>query len=277
MTVSSGKTCRGSVPSCSGNWKRRRIAGSERFMHRRNIGSQIERDEILERLRLENEDLVALARVTSNAIGASIFDEMLHVLIGRVVEVMHADAATVFLADGGKLRVRASAGAMNVSESTCVARVGEGFVGSVASRMKPQYLKDAAADPPTDDPLILGRGVRSALGVPLTHDGTLIGVLHVDWLTVRPCRAREVHLLEITAERCAAAVQNSLLFEKAVGTAAALTDANARFRRIVESDMIGLLFWDATGGITDANDAFLRLVGFTPGTISAPASSAGTT
>ena len=41
-------------------------------------------------------------------------------------------------------------------------------------------------------------------------------------------------------------------------------ESEMRFRRIIESNMIGILFWNTTGGINDANDAFLRLVGYTP-------------
>jgi two-component system cell cycle sensor histidine kinase/response regulator CckA len=37
----------------------------------------------------------------------------------------------------------------------------------------------------------------------------------------------------------------------------------ARFRRVVESAMMGILFWDAQGKITDANDQFLKIVGYT--------------
>ncbi len=37
----------------------------------------------------------------------------------------------------------------------------------------------------------------------------------------------------------------------------------ARFRRLVESNAQGVFFWNAQGEITGANDAFLRLVGYT--------------
>jgi PAS domain S-box-containing protein len=37
----------------------------------------------------------------------------------------------------------------------------------------------------------------------------------------------------------------------------------AQFRQLAESDILGLLFWDAAGRISDANDAFLRMVGYT--------------
>ncbi len=48
-------------------------------------------------------------------------------------------------------------------------------------------------------------------------------------------------------------------------TAAAerLAASEARFRRVVESNMIGLLFWRDDGTITEANDAFLDLLDYT--------------
>jgi PAS domain S-box-containing protein len=41
-----------------------------------------------------------------------------------------------------------------------------------------------------------------------------------------------------------------------------LREKEARIRRLFESDIIGIIFWDLQGGITDANDAFLSMVGF---------------
>jgi hypothetical protein len=44
---------------------------------------------------------------------------------------------------------------------------------------------------------------------------------------------------------------------------AALRDSETKFRRLVESNIIGVIFWDITGNILDANDAFLEMVGYT--------------
>lgn len=44
---------------------------------------------------------------------------------------------------------------------------------------------------------------------------------------------------------------------------ASLKESESRFRRLVESNIIGCIFWDVSGQITDANDAFLRMVGYT--------------
>jgi PAS domain S-box-containing protein len=39
--------------------------------------------------------------------------------------------------------------------------------------------------------------------------------------------------------------------------------AEGRFRRLVDSDVQGVMFWNTKGEITGANDAFLRIVGYT--------------
>jgi two-component system, cell cycle sensor histidine kinase and response regulator CckA len=41
-----------------------------------------------------------------------------------------------------------------------------------------------------------------------------------------------------------------------------LRESDERFRRVVESDMLGIMFWDATGKIEDANNAFLEMTGY---------------
>ena len=44
---------------------------------------------------------------------------------------------------------------------------------------------------------------------------------------------------------------------------AELRDSEARFRRIADSNMIGIMFWSLGGAITEANNAFLDALGYT--------------
>jgi PAS domain S-box-containing protein len=44
---------------------------------------------------------------------------------------------------------------------------------------------------------------------------------------------------------------------------AALQQSEARFRRVVDSNLIGIYFWDITGKVLEANDAFLKMLGYT--------------
>jgi PAS domain S-box-containing protein len=49
----------------------------------------------------------------------------------------------------------------------------------------------------------------------------------------------------------------------------ALRASEARFRRLVDSNAQGVMFWNTKGEITGANDAFLRIVGYTRGDLEA--------
>ena len=61
--------------------------------------------------------------------------------------------------------------------------------------------------------------------------------------------------VEITDRKAAEEERERLL--------AALGTSEARLRRILESGIVGAFYWDIDGRITDANDAFLALLGFT--------------
>jgi PAS domain S-box-containing protein len=53
------------------------------------------------------------------------------------------------------------------------------------------------------------------------------------------------------------------LAQKVEERTAALRESDLRFRRVVESNMLGVSFWDEQGAIVDANDAFLAMIGYT--------------
>lgn len=223
---------------------------------------RIERDALLERLKQENEDLVALTRITANAIGTLDLDEMLRVLLERVTEVMKADSAAILLVEGSELRVAARAGVVDMKDSPPVRRVGQGFTGSIASHMEAVYVDDASMDPLTA-PLTRDRGIRSRLGVPLKHNGVLVGVMHVGWLSVRPRRDREVHLLETTAERCAAAIRNSRLHQETSRINAAFIESEANLRAAQQLAGLGSWTYELSGHLAWSAEMY-RVYGVSP-------------
>jgi PAS domain S-box-containing protein len=58
------------------------------------------------------------------------------------------------------------------------------------------------------------------------------------------------------ARRAAAAVENARLFKD-------VRESEERFRRLYDSNMIAVAFWSGSGSITDANGAFLDMIGYT--------------
>ena len=58
------------------------------------------------------------------------------------------------------------------------------------------------------NPLLLSKGIRSLVGVPLVVHGAVLGVLHAGTLRNRVFTADDAALLQLAADRAAVAVQS---------------------------------------------------------------------
>ncbi len=225
--------------------KRERREAEHRRLRRatqaENERLELERLDLLEKLKQENEDLTALTQITANAISTLDLEDLVRTLLHRVVEVMRADEATILLAEGRELRMLASVGAAHLQGDGVAKTIGEGFEGTIAATQGALYVDDGLTDSKLNDSEIRGRGLRSLVGVPLKRQGVLIGVLHAGWLIPRPRRERDVHMLEITAERCAVAIQNARLFSELRQALTDLRSSEERFRLVAET--IDEVFW----------------------------------
>jgi sigma-B regulation protein RsbU (phosphoserine phosphatase) len=70
------------------------------------------------------------------------------------------------------------------------------------------------------NPLLVERGLRSLLGVPLFSGGAIIGVLHVGSLSGRPFTQEDVELLQLAGDRAAHAVQSLMAQDDALAAVA---------------------------------------------------------
>ncbi|NVI87624.1 SpoIIE family protein phosphatase [Actinomadura sp. BRA 177] len=136
-------------------------------------------------------------------------DEFLDTLLERVREILDVDTAVVLLLDRQR-RFLVAAAAKGIEEEVTQAAhvpVGQGFAGRVAAERRPVYIPDVPSAG-VFNPLLVQRGLRSLLGVPLTGGGALIGVLHVGTLTARRFTADDTEFLRLAASRAAMAVQS---------------------------------------------------------------------
>lgn len=218
-----------------------------------------EHQQLLAELKRDKEDLAAISMVTENSISTLDLEELLNVLLQRIVAVMHADAAVILLKKDDRLYVRASNGleqAAHCNCTDCAVAIGEGFAGIIAATMQPLYIEDAVIDKRVISPLIKQSQIRTMLGVPLARNGTLVGVLHVDWLHIHPVSDRERQLLEITAERCTMAILNAQLYEQAL-------QLQERLQLQLDHMPLGCIVNDQQLQVTDWNAAAEKIFGFT--------------
>ena len=135
--------------------------------------------------------------------------DLLAELLDRTREILRADTAAVLLLDfaSGQLIATAAAGLEEEVRQGVRIPVGRGFAGQIAAAHKPVIL-DRVDHTTVLNPILWAKGIRSMMGVPMVAGGKVIGVLHVGSLTPRKFTAGDVELLQLTADRAAAAVQS---------------------------------------------------------------------
>ena len=150
------------------------------------------------------DQLRRLGAITDTALAHVDLEDLLDVLLGRVRELLHADTAAVLLHDEPGQRLVASAAAgleEEVSQGVSVP-VGEGFAGRIAVEKRPVIL-DKVNSETVWNPLLVAKGIRALLGVPLLVGGKLVGVLHVGTLDAREFTEDDAHLLQLAGDRIA--------------------------------------------------------------------------
>ena len=105
-------------------------------------------------------------------------------------------------------------------------------------------------------PTSLSSHARSILCLPLINQGKLIGILYLENnLTPSVFTPDRVAVLKVLASQAAISLENSRLYRD-------LADREGKIRRLVDANIIGIFIADREGRILEANDAFLRIVGY---------------
>ena len=153
--------------------------------------------------------LRAIQSITDAALSRLEDRDLLAELLDRVREILQADTAAVLLLDfsSGQLIATAAAGLEEEVRQGVRIPVGRGFAGRIAAERRPVIL-DHVDHTTVLNPILWAKGIRSLMGVPMVAGGKVIGVLHVGSLTPRRFTSHDTELLQLTADRAAAAVQS---------------------------------------------------------------------
>jgi PAS domain S-box-containing protein len=109
----------------------------------------------------------------------------------------------------------------------------------------------------SEDDYLRGRKSTSILCLPLIKQGQLTGLLYLEnSLTSHAFTPDRTAVLELLAAQAAISLENTRLYSD-------LQEREARVRRLVESNIIGVLILDhPEGRILEANEAFLHMLGY---------------
>jgi PAS domain S-box-containing protein len=213
---------------------------------------------------VEHLDLATVINVSQAVSGEIVLEKLIDTLMRTAIEHAGAERGLLILPRGDELRIEAEA---TTSGDTVIVRLREASVAAAAlpesivhyvvRTQESVVLDDAVAQHPfSADAYLRRQHARSVLCVPLLKQATLIGVLYLENnLTPHVFTPARMAVLKLLASEAAISLENTRLYSE-------LTEREARIRRLVEANIIGIVIWNLEGRIIEANDAFLRMVGY---------------
>ena len=213
---------------------------------------------------VEQLDLATVIKVLQAASGEIVPEKFMDTLMRTAIEQAGAERGLLVLARGDELRIAAEAATCGDAaavqlrdQPTTADALPESVLHYVMRARESMILDDAATQPPfNEDPYIRQRRSRSIVCLPLINQAELIGVLYLENnLAPRVFAPARIAVLKLLASQAAISLENTRLFGD-------LQQREAKIRRLVESNIIGVLIWDLEGQIVEANDEFLRIVGY---------------
>jgi PAS domain S-box-containing protein len=190
--------------------------------------------------------------------------KLIETLLRIAVEHAGAERGLLILFPGDEPRIAAEAttgrGQVEVTlrqTAASPAELPESVLNTVIRTRKSVILDDALAQNPfSADEYICQKRARSVLCLPLVKQAKLIGVLYLENnLASRVFTPARISVLDLLASQAAISLENARLYND-------LQEREAKIRRLVDSNIIGIMTWDYQGRIIEANQAFLDIVGY---------------
>src|SRR6202022_495133 len=111
----------------------------------------------------------------------------------------------------------------------------------------------SAQNPFSADEYICQKHARSVLCLPLVKQSKLIGALYLENnLASHVFTPARISVLALLTSQAAISLENARLYND-------LGEREARIRRLVDANIIGIMIWAVEGRILEANEAFLHM------------------
>lgn len=213
-----------------------------------------------QRRRIRTEPLAAINSVALSIGTFSTLKETLEHALAKVLEVVPAEAAGIYLLDEerGRLTFAVHRGlSQEASDDFDGLMLGEGLSGRVALEGVTMVVRNLADHPDLTRMVARSEGYRAFASVPLRSNYKTYGTLNVYSHEDRDFTEEDVQLLTAMASHIGLAVANTRLYLR-------LQESERKFRALVESaeDLIYLI--DTHGCISYINPAATSRLGYKP-------------
>jgi PAS domain S-box-containing protein len=212
--------------------------------------------------RVEHLDLTTVIKVSQAVSGEIVLEKLIDTLMRTAIEHAGAERGLLILPRGLEQRIEAEAITSGDSIVVCLpgtsladVSLPESIVHYVVRTQKSVILDDASAGNPfSTDPYIRQHHARSILCLPLINQAKLIGVLYLENnLTSHVFTPTRIAVLKLLASQAAISLENTRLYRD-------LEEREAKIRRLVDANIMGIFIWNLQGKILQTNEAFLHML-----------------
>ena len=221
---------------------------------------------------VEHLDLATVIKVSQAISGEIVLERLLETLMRTAIAHAGAERGLLILSRGNEQRLAALASTEGDTvfvhlrdDKLAPAALPVSIIHFVMRTFEPVLVDDGSAPGPfAADEYLRQRQPRSILCLPLVHQSKLIGVLYLENnLAPRVFTPTRIAALKLLASQAATALENARLYRD-------VAEREAKIRRLIDANIIGTYVWKVTGqsievsdaAIVEANDAFLRMVGY---------------
>jgi PAS domain S-box-containing protein len=213
---------------------------------------------------VEQLDLATVIKVSQAVSSEIVLDKLLDTLLRAALEHAGAGRGLMILLRRDERRIAAEAitsgDTITVQlrdERATAAKLPESILQFVMRTHESVILDEATGENPfSADVYIRQQQPLSILCLPLINQAKLIGALYLEnELASHVFAPARVAVLKLLASQAAIALENSRLYSD-------VAQREAKIRRLVDANIVGIFVWNFEGRILEANDAFLRIIGY---------------
>jgi PAS domain S-box-containing protein len=213
---------------------------------------------------VERLDLATVIKVSQTVSGEIVLEKLVDTLMRTAIEHAGAERGLLILPRGAEQRIEAEG---TTSGDAIIVRLREAFVAEaqvpesivqyVVRTRESVILDDASTHNPFSvDTYLRRHHSRSILCLPLINQAKLIGVLYLENnLAPQVFTPTRIAVLKLLASQAAISLENTRLYRD-------LEKREAKIRRLVDANIMGVFIWNFEGEIIEANEAFLHMVNY---------------
>jgi len=206
-------------------------------------------------------DFATVIKVSQAISGEMVLEALIDRLMRLAIEHAGAARGLLIVPRGDALHIEAEATTsgdgvlVHLGDAATKSAMPESLVRYVMRSQESAILDDASdANPFSTDPYVLKHRPRSVLCLPLIKQGQLTGALYLENnLTPHVFTPDRITVLKVVASQAAIGLENTRLYRD-------LERREAKIRRLVDANILGILVCNFDRTIAGANDAFLRMV-----------------